>query len=117
MVIIIVALITNMVINDSKRLAALLKALGYTDGENARSFLAIYLPVIFFSLIISILLSWGLIGIYNTLIFKGMGIWLDANIKWYDYLISTVAVSAIFGIAGINSYISLKRSPLVDLIK
>ena len=117
MVIIIVALITNMVINDSKRLAALLKTLGYTDGENTRSFLAIYLPVVFFSLIISILLSWGLIGTYNALIFKGMGIWLDANIKWYDYLISTAVVSVIFSIAGLNSYISLKRSSLIELIK
>ena len=106
-----------MVINDSKRLAALLKTLGYTDGENTRSFLAIYLPVVFFSLIISILLSWGLIGTYNALIFKGMGIWLDANIKWYDYLISTAVVSVIFSIAGLNSYISLKRSSLIELIK
>ena len=117
MVIIIVALITNMIINDSKRLASLLKALGYTDSENAKSFLAIYLPVIFFSLIISILLSWGLIAAYNALIFKGMGIWLDINIKWYNYLVSTIAVSAIFGIAGLNSYISLKHTSLVDSIK
>lgn len=117
MVIIIVALITNMVINDSKRLAALLKALGYTDGENARSFLAIYLPVIFFSLIISILASWGFMAAYNALIFKGMGIWLDITIKWYNYLIATAIVSAIFGIAGLNSYITLKRPSLVDSIK
>lgn len=117
MVIIIVALITNMIINDSKRLASLLKALGYTDSENAKSFLAIYLPVIFFSLIISILLSWGLIAAYNALIFKGMGIWLDINIKWYNYLISTAIVGVIFSIAGLNSYISLKRTSLVDSIK
>ena len=117
MVIIIVALITNMIINDSKRLASLLKALGYTDIENAKSFLSIYAPVIIFSLIIASLLSWGLLNIYNSLIFKGVGIWLNAQIKWYDYLISTGIVAIIFGISGLNSVLSLKRESLVDSIK
>ncbi len=117
MVIIIVALITNMVINDSKRLASLLKALGYTDGENASSFLAIYIPVIIFSLGISLLLSWGLITIYNSLIFNGMSIWLNTQIKWYNYLISAALVSVIFGVSGLNSAILLKHTSLVDSIK
>ena len=117
MVIIIVALITNMVINDSKRLASLLKALGYTDGENASSFLAIYVPVIIFSLAISLLLSWGLIAIYNSLIFNGMSIWLNTQIKWYNYLISTALVSVVFGLSGLNSAMLLKHTSLVDSIK
>ena len=56
-------------------------------------------------------------NIYNSLIFKGVGIWLNAQIKWYDYLISTGIVAIIFGISGLNSVLSLKRESLVDSIK
>ena len=117
MVIIIVALITNMVINDSKRLAALLKALGYTDGENATSFLSIYIPVIIFGLGIAALLSWGLVAAYNSLVFNSMSIWLNVNIKWYNYFIALAGVGAVFAISAANSVWSLKRSSLVDSIK
>ena len=117
MVIIIVALITNMVINDSKRLAALLKALGYTDGENATSFLSIYIPVIIFGLGIAALLSWGLVAAYNSLVFNSMNIWLNVNIKWYNYFIALAGVGAVFAISAANSVWSLKRSSLVDSIK
>lgn len=117
MVIIIVALITNMVINDSKRLAALLKALGYTDGENVTSFLSIYIPVIIFGLGIAALLSWGLVAAYNSLVFNSMNIWLNVNIKWYNYFIALAGVGAVFAISAVNSVWSLKRSLLVDSIK
>ena len=117
MVIIIVALITNMVINDSKRLAALLKALGYTDGENATSFLSIYIPVIILGLGVAALLSWGLVAAYNSLVFNSMNIWLNVNIKWYNYLIALAGVGAVFAISAINSVWALKHSSLVDSIK
>lgn len=71
---IIVALITVMIVNDSKKLAGLLKALGYTDKENALTYMAIYVPVILFGLLFAALLTWGLVSAYNSIIFNGIGI-------------------------------------------
>lgn len=117
MVIVIVSLITNMVINDSKRLAALLKTLGYTDGENAANFLSIYASVIILGLLVAGLLTWGLVSIYNAAIFNGLKLWLDTQIKWYYYGFNLLAILALFGLSIINSVIFLKRERLVDSIK
>jgi putative ABC transport system permease protein len=81
MVVIIVMLITVMLIGDSKKLAAILKALGYSDGENASSFLAIYVPVIAIGLLLSIPISFMLIYGFQAIIFSGAGILLTANVK------------------------------------
>jgi putative ABC transport system permease protein len=80
MVTIIVILITIMLINDAKKLASILKALGYKDGENATSFLAIYLPVIILGLLIAIPLSFGIVIAFQSIIFSGTNILLTANI-------------------------------------
>jgi putative ABC transport system permease protein len=81
MVILIVMLITVMLIGDSKKLAAILKALGYSDGENASSFLSIYLPVIAIGLLLAIPLSFALIYGFQAIIFSGAGILLTASVK------------------------------------
>jgi putative ABC transport system permease protein len=81
MVIIIVMLITVMLIGDSKRLAAVLKALGYSDKENISSFLSVYTPVIALGLLLSIPVSIAMIYVFQSLIFAGAGILLTATIK------------------------------------
>ncbi|WEK83295.1 MAG: ABC transporter permease [Mycoplasma sp.] len=117
MTIIIIALITSMVINDSKKLAAILKALGYTDHQNAATYLSIYIPVIIIGLLLAVGTSFVLLGIYNQIIFNGIGIWLNASIHWYYYLIVMSAVLVVFTVAGINGVLSLKRDRLIDAIK
>jgi putative ABC transport system permease protein len=81
MVIIIVMLISVMLIGDSKKLAAILKALGYSDRENVSSFLSIYVPVIGIGLLLSIPLSFLLIYGFQAIIFFGAGILLTLNAK------------------------------------
>ncbi len=117
MTIIIVALITNMIINDSKKLAGLLKALGYTDNENALTYLSIYIPVIILGLLLASLLTLGLVSMYNSIIFNGIGIWLNAKIKWYYYFGGFIVVGIIFAISGIAGIYSLKKEKLIETIK
>lgn len=117
MTIIIIALITSMIINDSKKLAAILKALGYTDNQNAATYLSIYIPVIIIGLLLAIGTSLLLISIYNQIVFSGIGIWLNAYIKWYYYLYVMSAVIIVFIIAGINGVYSIKRDKLIEAIK
>jgi putative ABC transport system permease protein len=70
MVVIIVMLITIMLMSESKRLAAILKSLGYSDAQNAASFLAIYIPVIIIGLAIAIPLTIGLVYAFQGMIFN-----------------------------------------------
>jgi ABC-type lipoprotein release transport system permease subunit len=63
-------LITILLMNESKRLAAILKSLGYSDGQNAKSFLAIYIPVILLGLAFAIPLSMAVVAIFQTAIFN-----------------------------------------------
>jgi putative ABC transport system permease protein len=117
MVIIIVMLITVMLIGDSKKLAAVLKALGYSDRENASSFLSIYVPVIAVGLLLSIPLSFALIFGFQAIIFSGAGILLTASVKWWSFLVGVCAICSVFTASGFWGYASLKRERLIDMMK
>jgi putative ABC transport system permease protein len=80
MVIVIVMLITILLIGESKRLAAILKSLGYSDGQNVKSFLAIYIPVILIGLGIAIPLSLGIVAAFQLAIFNWVNILLTTSI-------------------------------------
>ncbi|MDR2823161.1 MAG: ABC transporter permease [Mycoplasmataceae bacterium] len=117
MVVIIVILITVMLIGDSKRLAAILKSLGYTDGENIASFLAIYIPVIIFGLAIAIPLTIGIVAAFQLAIFNGVGILLTTTIKWWYFLIGLGFVAIVLLASGMVGYRALKKDRLIDMIK
>jgi putative ABC transport system permease protein len=80
MVILIVMLVSIMIIDDSKRLAATLKALGYSDKENILTFLSIYIPVILIGLAIGIPLSFGIVYAFQAIVFHSASILLSASI-------------------------------------
>ncbi|MBQ0045583.1 MAG: ABC transporter permease [Mycoplasma sp.] len=115
--IIIVAIISNLIISDSKRMAAMLKALGYSDAKNLMSILALFIPTIFIGLMLAIPLSFGLTLGYQTIIFNTANILVDVTQKWWYY----VAAMGGIGIILIGTYaigfVSLKRNRLVDQIK
>ncbi|MCQ3915716.1 MAG: hypothetical protein MJ195_03205 [Mycoplasmoidaceae bacterium] len=80
--IIIVAVISNLIINDSRRMAAMLKALGYSDIKNLMSILALFIPTIVLGLILAIPLSFGLTLGYQSIIFNTANILVDVTQKW-----------------------------------
>jgi len=81
MVVIIILLISIIIIDDSKRLAAVLKSLGYSDRENATSFLAIYIPIIIFGLLIAIPISIGLVAAFQSIIFWNANLLLNTFVE------------------------------------
>ncbi|OAV63429.1 hypothetical protein Barb6_03747 [Bacteroidales bacterium Barb6] len=104
MVIIIIMLISVMLIGDSKKLAAILKSLGYSDRDNALSFLAIYIPVIIIGLAIAVPLSIGILVAFQAAIFSGANIMILAGASWSYFLIATGAVLGVLLIAGFSGY-------------
>ncbi|MCF0227339.1 MAG: ABC transporter permease [Malacoplasma sp.] len=117
MVVIIVCLMTNMVINDSRKLAALLKTLGYSDRENIITYLSIYIPVILFGLGLSALLTWGLLSLYNTIILNSLQLWINASANFVHWAIGVSGVVAIFALSGAIGGIQLKKTKVTDEIK
>ncbi|MDE7433896.1 MAG: hypothetical protein K2M43_02045, partial [Mycoplasmoidaceae bacterium] len=68
-------------IDDCKKLAAILSSLGYSDKENALSFMSIYIPVILLGLLISIPLSLGFVTGFQAFIMSGINLLIDAHTK------------------------------------
>jgi putative ABC transport system permease protein len=117
MVLLIIVLISLMIINDSKSLAAILKALGYRDHQNVTSFISIYIPVILLSILASIPLAYGAISIFNFLILSGTKIYLTSHLTIGNTIISLLGSSAAFVISGAFGYLVLKKENLVERLK
>mgnify|MGYP002470445045 CR=1 FL=1 len=117
MVFFIVLLMSSIIIADSKKLAAILSSLGYTDMENALSFMSIYIPVIILGLLIAIPLTMGFTAMFQLAIMKGIGLLVDATTKWYFYLIGAGVVVFELVCSIVSSWISLRRGSLTQMIK
>ncbi len=117
MVFFIVLLMSSIIIADSKKLAAILNSLGYTDAENALSFMSIYVPVIIFGLLIAIPLTMGFTAMFQLAIMKGIGLLIDASTKWYFYLTGASVVIFELICSVISSWISLRKGSLSQMIK
>lgn len=115
--IIIVAVISNFIINDSRRMAAMLKALGYSDIKNLMSILALFIPTIVLGLILAVPLSFGLTLGYQSIIFNTANILVDVTQKWWYYVAAIGGIGVILIGTYAIGYVSLKRSRLVDEIK
>lgn len=93
---IIVVIISGIIINDSIKLAAILKCLGLRDSKNAMTFLAVYFPVLLLGLLIAVPFSYLINNIYVNVIFNFAGILLTIPMVWWHYILSTFAIIIIF---------------------
>jgi ABC-type lipoprotein release transport system permease subunit len=82
MLILIIMLLTSLIVNDSKKLSGVLKALGIRDHTNIVSFLSIYAPTIIVGGLLSIPLAIAVVSLFNSIIFNTLGIYILTNIKW-----------------------------------
>lgn len=93
---IIVIIISSIIINDSIKLAAILKCLGLRDSRNAFTFLSVYFPVLFIGLIIAVPFSLLVNHVYISIIFSFAGILLTIPLIFWHYLLSTFIIILIF---------------------
>lgn len=115
--IIIVTVISNLIITDSKKMAAMMKALGYSDAKNLMSILALFVPTIILGLGLAVPLSFGLTIGYQSIIFNTANILVDVTQKWWYYVAAVGGIGIILiGTYGIG-FVSIKRDRLVDQIK
>lgn len=116
-VILIVILISNMLIDELRKIGIRLKALGYSNLKILLSFLSIYIPVFIIGLIISIPISIGLIQSYNQIIFNASNIVLNTSLNPLTALISLIFLTLVFMVTFISNWISLRRLKIAQEIK
>lgn len=116
-VILIVILISNMLIDELRKIGIRLKALGYSNWKILLSFLSIYVPVFIIGLIISIPISIGLIESYNQIIFNASNIVLGTSLNPLTAFISLIFLTLIFMVTFISNWISLRRLKIAQEIK
>jgi hypothetical protein len=117
MAILIILLISLLIINDSKNLAAIMKALGYSDRKNIASFLSIYIPVVLLSVAISIPIAIGLVAAFNGIIFSGVGIFLTTSVTVIDIIAALGVTLPFFAISAMIGFGSLRREKLTERLK
>ena len=115
--IIIVIIISSIIINDSIKLAAILKCLGFSDKSNATSFLSVYFPVFLLGLIISVPFTSLMNFIYINVIFNFANILLVIPVVWWYYLLSCLGVILIFMISFSVAWWKISRMNLTKYIK
>jgi hypothetical protein len=117
MTIIVTMLLSSLIINSTKRLAAILKALGYRDHINIVSILSIYFPTLLLGFVVSIPISFILLTFFNSLIFNLLGLLLITNPLLMTFITSLVFVTAMYFVFMTIGYITLKKEKLNVAIK
>lgn len=114
---IIVIIISSIIINDSIKLAAILKCLGLRDSRNAFTFLSVYFPVLFIGLIIAVPFSLLANHAYISIIFNFAGILLTIPLVFWHYLLSTFIIILIFLISYWIAWYRIYNMNLTHAIK
>ncbi|RXY97333.1 ABC transporter permease [Malacoplasma penetrans] len=116
LIIIIVMIISSVMMNDFRRLVAILKTLGYSDKENLLSILVIFVPVVLISLIVGIAIVATLSVSFNFMVFNAASIYLAPEIDWLAYLFGFIAIVGIVTINFIFVALYLKKQNLRNSI-
>lgn len=116
-VILVVILISNMLIDDLRKIGIRLKALGYSDIRILGYFLSIYIPVFIIGLIVSIPFSQIFISNYNWTIFTSSNIVLSTALAPMTVFISFISLLLTFALSFISNAYSLRKLRISEEIK
>ncbi|MDE6562913.1 MAG: ABC transporter permease, partial [Malacoplasma sp.] len=115
--ILIIVIISSLIINDSLKLAAILKCLGLDDKKNAGSFLSVYVPVFLFGLLLSIPLTFLLGFIYTNFVFGFAGILIIIDYSWWHFVVSSIGIIFIFFLSYWTTWNKIGKMNLAMSIK
>lgn len=116
-VVLIVILISNMLIDELRKIGIRLKALGYSNIKILISFLSVYIPVFVIGLIISVPISIAFIQAYDAIIFSNTNIILNSILNPWTVIASLLSLTLVFTVSLISNWISLRRLKIAQEIK
>lgn len=115
-IIMIVMIVSSVMINEFRKMLAILKTLGYSDKVNFKMIMATFIPVLIISLLIGLGILWLMLFVFQTLIFNLASIYLSSTINFLPYIYGAIAIVAILLINFIYVYIYLKKQNLKNSI-
>lgn len=115
-IVMVIMILSSVMISELKKILAVLKTLGYSNKNNLVSILSTFLPVIFVSLLVGILVMFMSTFAIQTIIFKATSIFLSKAINWLPYLYGTIAVIFIMILNFLNLWIYLKKQNFKNAI-
>ncbi|RXY96867.1 ABC transporter permease [Malacoplasma penetrans] len=115
--VLIIVIVSSLIINDSFKLAAILKCLGLDDKKNAASFLSVYLPVFFFGLLISVPITFAMTSVYITFIFNFARILIVSNNSFWHFLAASLGIIVIFFLSYWTTWQKIRKMDLAQSIK
>lgn len=115
--VLIIVIVSSLIINDSFKLAAILKCLGLDDKKNAASFLSVYLPVFFLGLLISIPITFIMTSVYVTFIFNFAGILIVSNNAFWHFIVASLGIIVIFFLSYWTTWQKIGKMDLSKSIK
>ncbi len=114
--IIIILLLSFVIVQEARRLIALLKVQGFGDWTNAISLSFIYYIVLGISLLFNIglnyLLSWG----FSKAVFSMFNIIISPVAPWWIYVVTTLILLAMVLSLTLSTFFKLKNANLVEEI-
>lgn len=112
----ILVMITSMIINENERNIAIFGVLGYTTKEKIRMFFSIYVPIVFVSILFSVLIVWLIIPAFLSTILATTSILLPMNLSIIHILIASGILTFIFAITCMIAWmVQGKIKPIVLL--
>ncbi len=115
--ILIVMVISSLLIKQNQKYAIMLKSLGYSDLQNAKNILSLYVPVSIIGIFVSIPFTMLLATSYQKLILNSMKILIYSLPKITHYLIGCGVIFGILATCALYGYYTLKKVKLNKEIK
>ena len=115
--ILIVMVISSLLIKQNQKYAIMLKSLGYSDLQNTKNILSLYVPISIIGVFLSVPFTLLLATSYQMLILKSVKILIYSLPTIFHYLIGCGLIFAILTTCALHGYISLKKVKLNKEIK
>ena len=115
--ILIVMVISSLLIKQNQKYAIMLKSLGYSDLQNTKNILSLYVPISIIGIFLSIPFTMLLATSYQMLILKSVKILIYTLPNVFHYLIGSGLIFAILFTCALYGYHSLKKVKLNKEIK
>lgn len=113
----ILVMITSMIINENERNIAIFGILGYTNKEKIRMFFSIYVPIVFVSILVSVLIVWAVIPAFLSTILATSSILLPVSLSFVDVLIAAGILTFIFAVTCMIAWFVQGRIKPIMLLK
>ena len=115
--VLIVMVISSLLIKQNQKYAIMLKSLGYSDLQNTKNILSLYVPISIIGIFLSVPFTLLLATSYQMLILKSVKILIYSLPTIFHYLIGCGLIFVILTACALHGYISLKKVQLNKEIK